>query len=77
MASSVVTAADDKTARLWDSATGKPLATLIGHEGDVMSAAFSPDGKQVVTATLRQRPRGSGTAPPASRWRPSSATKVP
>ena len=27
----VITASDDQTARLWDAATGKALATLEGH----------------------------------------------
>ena len=41
----------DKTARLWDAATGKALATLEGHTDAVNSAAFSPDGTRVVTAS--------------------------
>ena len=41
----IVTASDDKTARIWDAATGKPIGEpLKGHEDDVYSAAFSPDG---------------------------------
>ena len=47
----VVTASDDKTARLWDAATGKQLAVLRGHDDKVGSAAFSEDGKRVVTAS--------------------------
>jgi WD40 repeat protein len=47
----VVTASMDKTARLWDAATGNQLAVLRGHEGEVFSAAFSPDGARVVTAS--------------------------
>ena len=39
------------TARLWDAATGKALATLEGHTARVTSAAFSPDGTRVVTAS--------------------------
>jgi WD40 repeat protein len=31
---------------------GKPIAELTGHSGQVYSAAFSPDGKQVVTASF-------------------------
>ena len=31
----IVTASDDKTARIWDAATGKELTVLRGHEGDV------------------------------------------
>ena len=41
----------DNTARLWDAETGREIATLKGHEGSVLSAAFSPDGKRVVTAS--------------------------
>ena len=43
----VVTASSDNTARLWDAATGKALASLAGHTGGVNSAAFSPDGTRV------------------------------
>jgi WD40 repeat protein len=47
----VVTASRDETARLWDAETGRQVALLRGHEGGVLSAAFSPDGKRVVTAS--------------------------
>jgi Amidohydrolase family/WD domain, G-beta repeat len=41
----------DKTARLWEAATGKQVAILRGHDDAVWSAAFSPDGNRVVTAS--------------------------
>jgi WD domain, G-beta repeat len=42
----------DKTARVWDAATGQPIGEpLKGHENWVMSAAFSPDGRLIVTAS--------------------------
>lgn len=44
-----VTASSDRTARLWDVATGKELAKLEGHDAEVWSAAFSPDGSRVIT----------------------------
>ena len=63
----IVTASGDKTARLWDAATGQQIgAPLVGHEGAVHSAAFSPDGKRIVTASTT-RPRGCGTPRPASK----------
>ncbi|WP_099077875.1 WD40 repeat domain-containing protein [Vibrio sp. PID17_43] len=48
----IVTASDDGNVRLWDSATGDPLAVLVGHDGVVNSAQFSPDGTRIVTASL-------------------------
>jgi WD40 repeat protein len=47
----VVTASDDRTARLWDAASSKELAALQGHEGEVFSAEFSPDGAKLVTGS--------------------------
>jgi WD40 repeat protein len=44
------TTAPDDTARVWDAKTGQPVAELRGHTQSVVSAAFSPDGKFVVTA---------------------------
>jgi WD40 repeat protein len=49
--SQVLTASYDKTARLWDVASGKELTVLTGHKSIVYSAHFSPDGSQVVTAS--------------------------
>jgi WD40 repeat protein len=40
----------DRTARVWDTATGAPL-TVLEHDGTVTTAAFSPDGTRVVTAS--------------------------
>jgi WD40 repeat protein len=47
-----VTAAEDKTARVWDLATGQLLQTLrpsvgTGNEGKLYAAAISPDGTLV------------------------------
>ena len=36
-------------AQTWDARTGKPLTTLSGHTGDVISIAYSPDGQRIAT----------------------------
>ena len=42
----------DKTARLWDAASGKELQRLHKRiEHVVYAASFSPDGRTVVTAS--------------------------
>ena len=47
----LATASFDKTARLWDPATGEHLRTLTGHDGEVLGVAFSPDGRLLATAS--------------------------
>src|SRR5262249_13485031 len=41
----------DATARIWDIKTRRISATLTGHTSTVVSAAFSLDGRQVLTAS--------------------------
>jgi WD40 repeat protein len=53
----VVTASENKTARVWDAHTGKPLTPALEHQGSVNSAQFSPDGTRVVTASLDKTAR--------------------
>jgi WD40 repeat protein len=48
---------DDYTVRLWEAASGKKLTELIGHEGLVSSASFSPNSKYVVTSSLDNKAR--------------------
>jgi WD40 repeat protein len=47
----LATAGGDKTARLWDPATGKLLRTLTGHTDAVWGVAFSPDGRLLPTGS--------------------------
>ena len=47
-----VTASDDKTARIWDVASGEPVGVLRvlqdgGNEGELRAVAMSPDGTQI------------------------------
>jgi WD40 repeat protein len=58
----VVTASADKTAQVWDAATGKPLSSPLEHQDEVESAAFSPDGTRVVTASKDKTARVWGVA---------------
>jgi WD40 repeat protein len=53
----VVTASEDKTARVWDATTGKPLALPLEHPSGVTSAAFSPDGTRVLTLSMDRTAR--------------------
>jgi WD40 repeat protein len=48
---SILTGANDNTARLWDVRTAKLLRILIGHDDSVYSVAFTPDGKRIATAS--------------------------
>ena len=48
----VLTGSVDKTARLWETATGKPLGPPLQHQNAVWRLAFSPDGKTVLTGSL-------------------------
>jgi WD40 repeat protein len=41
----------DNTLRLWDAATGRELRVLSGHESLVLSVAFNPDGKTIVSGS--------------------------
>jgi len=46
----LASAGDDGTVRLWDAATGATTATLQGHTGWVRAVAFSPDGTTLASA---------------------------
>src|SRR5205085_2976114 len=47
----VATASYDRTAKVWEAATGKELATLAGHNATVEAVAFSLDGKFLATGS--------------------------
>ncbi|MCB2263693.1 MAG: AAA-like domain-containing protein, partial [Candidatus Thiosymbion ectosymbiont of Robbea hypermnestra] len=48
----VVSGSQDKSLRLWDTATGQPIGEpWQGHSGPVESVAFSPDGTRVVSGS--------------------------
>ncbi len=47
----LLSAGDDKTARLWDLVTAKEPVIFNGHTNTVWSAQFHPDGKKVLTSS--------------------------
>jgi WD40 repeat protein len=52
----VITASEDHTARIWDTATGREIARLK-HANKVWQAAFSRDGTRIITASGDNRAR--------------------
>ncbi|THU75609.1 WD40 repeat-like protein, partial [Dendrothele bispora CBS 962.96] len=48
----IVSGSDDKTIRLWDTATGVQVGDpLQGHDDYVKSVAFSADGTRIVSGS--------------------------
>jgi WD40 repeat protein len=47
----LASASYDRTARVWDVASGKTVRSLTMHSDFVLGVAFSPDGKHVYTAS--------------------------
>src|SRR5262249_54927570 len=45
-----VSASNDRTVRLWDTATGQCLFVFEGHTDEVFAAVFYPDGTRVASA---------------------------
>ena len=52
----VVSAAHDRTIKLWDVVAGRELRTLRGHEGGLASIACSSDGKLLLSGGLKPDP---------------------
>ena len=47
----LATASWDKTAKIWDVATGQAIHTLDGHSNAIMWVVFSDDGRRLATAS--------------------------
>ena len=46
-----MTASADRSARVWDASTGRPLTPPLWHHGSVAHAVFSPEAHRVATLT--------------------------
>ena len=55
-----LTGSYDKTARLWETATGKPIGPPLQHQDEVVAVALSADGKTALTGSWRQDGAGCG-----------------
>lgn len=53
----VLSAGNDRVARVWDARSAGRVAELVGHRHEVRQASFSPDGGRVVTASWDQGAR--------------------
>ncbi len=45
----LVSAGSDRTARVWDVATGREHIRLVDHQDRIDALAISPDGRLIVT----------------------------
>jgi WD40 repeat protein/transcriptional regulator with XRE-family HTH domain len=61
---------DDGHVYMWDAADGRLLLQLAGHQGAVMSIAFSPDGTRLATSS------GLGDSGQLLVWDASSGARV-
>jgi WD40 repeat protein len=46
----IVSASQDKTARVWDAGTGRETTRFVGHNNAVWAVAVPPDGRSVASA---------------------------
>jgi WD40 repeat protein len=54
----IVTASSDRTAQIWDAASGEILRDIDAHSRGLWTAVFSPDGGRVVAASIDGTARG-------------------
>lgn len=48
----LLTASFDATCRLWSTRDYAPITTLAGHEGKVLCADISPDGRYIASSSF-------------------------
>jgi WD40 repeat protein len=79
---SALTGSADRTARLWDLASGQPKGLPLIHDGSVPAVAFSRDGRTALTgsgdrtARLWDLATGKAKGPPLEHAGPVSAVAI-
>jgi eukaryotic-like serine/threonine-protein kinase len=59
----IASGSDGKTVKVWDAASGRTILTLKGHSQPVISVAYSPDGKRIVSGSGEMDARGQKLLP--------------
>jgi hypothetical protein len=44
--------AEEKSVRVWEIATGKPVASFEGHHGAITALSYAPDGKSLASGSV-------------------------
>ena len=47
----VAAGCSDRTIRVWNAPSGKPLASLLGHQDEVLGLAFHPNGRFIASSS--------------------------
>ena len=74
--STFLTASDNNSARVWSATTGAPMTRPLHQQGDVEWAAFSPDGRYVVTCGTLLNDKGCARVWDAATGNPLTAELV-
>ncbi len=66
--SRILSGSDDKTSRLWETASGRCIRIFEGHTGPVNCVAFSPDGQLILSGSGDGTLRLSDAVSGQCRW---------
>ncbi len=66
--SAILTENSNSMARLWDATTGQPVGPMLPVQGGIVSLAYGPDGKTIVTASSGDEVAIERNPRPARLW---------